>query len=229
MAIPQENKDCYISSVQREVLLQLIAEPTIETQFFLTGGTALAVFYLYHRYSNDLDLFTCQQINLADLAFWITRRWPKESVIIQQSPNFLSCLIREMKVDLVIDPLSLEETRPAVVFENHHCFPIDTVRSIASNKLCACVSRTEPKDYIDLYLLVQKFSDITWETIYELAKAKEALFDDPPTAAFQIEEGLAFIKENPETLPRLRFSLDQNNFFHFYEVLARWFYDKLNM
>ncbi|MBI2352172.1 MAG: nucleotidyl transferase AbiEii/AbiGii toxin family protein [Deltaproteobacteria bacterium] len=26
--------------------------------FFLTGGTALSAFYLQHRYSEDLDLFT---------------------------------------------------------------------------------------------------------------------------------------------------------------------------
>lgn len=227
--IPQEHKDCYISATQREVFLQLIAEPTIESQFFLTGGTALAVFYIQHRYSNDLDLFTRQHVNLADLDFWIKRRWPKESVIIKQSPNFLSCLIRETKVDLVIDPLSIEERRPSVLFENQHRFSIDTVHSIASNKLCACVSRTEPKDYIDLYVLVERFSEITVETVYDLARQKEGMFDDPPTAAFQIEEGIAFIKTNPDILPSLRFALDQKRFFRFYEDLAQWFYDKLKL
>lgn len=29
-----------------------------ERRFFLTGGSALGLFYLDHRYSYDLDLFT---------------------------------------------------------------------------------------------------------------------------------------------------------------------------
>ena len=62
MLNPQENKACYLSETQREVLVQLMTEPTIEQHFFLTGGTALAVFYLHHRMSNDLDLFTLSQV-----------------------------------------------------------------------------------------------------------------------------------------------------------------------
>ena len=116
----QENKNCYASETQREVLLQLITEPTIEEQFFLTGGTALSVFYLHHRWSNDHDLFSLQQVNLAELDFWIKSVWPGENVVIKQSPNFLSCLIRETKIDLVIDSLSSDEERPSVVFENGH-------------------------------------------------------------------------------------------------------------
>lgn len=93
-----------------------------------------------------------------------------------------------------------------MLFENQHRFPIDTIHSIASNKLCACVSRTEPKDYIDLYVLVERFSEITVETVYDLAKQKNGMFDDPPTAAFQIEEDIAFIKAHPEILPSLPYA-----------------------
>jgi predicted nucleotidyltransferase component of viral defense system len=39
------------------VLVQIITHPTIEEKFFLTGGTALSVFYLHHRLSNDLFSF----------------------------------------------------------------------------------------------------------------------------------------------------------------------------
>ena len=31
---------------------------SIDTKFYLTGGTALSRFYLNHRYSEDLDFFT---------------------------------------------------------------------------------------------------------------------------------------------------------------------------
>ena len=229
MLNPQENRNCYLSKTQREVLLQLLTEPTIEQHFFLTGGTALAVFYLAHRVSNDLDLFSQTPQNLADLDFWIKRVWPRESVVIKQSPNFLSCLIRETKVDFVIDPLSRQEERPSVLFENGHRLWIDTVQSIVSNKLCACVGRTEPKDYIDFYLILKRIPEIQIETIYSGAQAKEAIFDDPPTVAFQIEEGLAFLKENWNIFPRLRIDLDHEEFFAFYEKLVLWIYDRLKL
>ncbi len=46
---PRENKDCYAEETQRAVLLELLGESTVEDRFFLTGGTALSVFYLHHR------------------------------------------------------------------------------------------------------------------------------------------------------------------------------------
>ena len=37
------------------------SEPQIVKRFYLTGGTALAEFYLKHRLSEDIDLFTPEQ------------------------------------------------------------------------------------------------------------------------------------------------------------------------
>lgn len=229
MAELSEDKACYMSAMQRDVLLQLITEPIIQRHFFLTGGTALSVFYLHHRWSNDLDLFSLQQINLAELDFWIKTIWPGENVVIRQSSHFLSCLIRDTKVDFVIDPLSSDEQRPAVMFENGQQLQVDTIQSMVSNKLCACVSRTEPKDYVDLYAICKRFPDMRIELVYALAQKKEAIFDDPPTAAFQLEEGIAFMKEQPDIIPPLRMTLDQQDFFRFYEQLAVWIYDRLKL
>ena len=35
--------------------------------FYLTGGTALAVFYLKHRYSEDLDFFSEKEFDILGL------------------------------------------------------------------------------------------------------------------------------------------------------------------
>jgi predicted nucleotidyltransferase component of viral defense system len=218
-----------VSEDQREVLLQLIIEPTIEEHFFLTGGTALSVFYLHHRVSNDLDLFSLQQVNLSDLAFWIKSLWPGESVVIRESPHFLSCLIHETKVDIAIDPLSIDEQRPFVTLENGHQVRIDTIPSIVSNKLCTCVSRSEPKDYVDLYAIFKKMPEIKFDKIYAMAKEKDAIFDDPPTVAFQLEEGIAFIKEMPEMIPPLRIAFDLDDFLAFYQNLIKWIYKQLRL
>ena len=43
---------------QLEFLELVKIEPEITKRFYLTGGTALAEFYLKHRLSEDIDLFT---------------------------------------------------------------------------------------------------------------------------------------------------------------------------
>ncbi len=226
---PQEDNGCYLTQDQRTVLLQLLAEPTLEQCFFLTGGTALSVFYLHHRTSNDLDLFSVAPHNLAEVRFWIRHEWPQESAIIKESPHFLSCLIRDTKVDIVIDPFSFDEERPSVLFENGRYLRIDTMQSIVANKLCACVSRTEPKDYIDLYMILKHYPAMQLKTVYATAQRKDAIFDDPPTVAFQMEEGLALLKEQTDLFPAVRFDLDLADVSKFYEDLARWIYEQLEL
>ena len=220
-----EDKSCYASPTQREVLVNLIAHPDIEKNFFLKGGTALSVFYLHHRISDDLDLFAKDFTDLSEIGFWVKTRWPRESVTIKETSQFVSCLVREVKVDFVIDPLSTDEQRPRHLFETGQHLSIDTINNIVSNKLCAVVSRTEPKDYIDLFMILKSFSNIGISEVYRVSRFKDAIFDDPPTAAYQLETGIAFIKENPALIPAALQKIAMKDFYEFYEKLAAWLYE----
>jgi len=73
----EENIECYSRPSQRDVLIRIIDNETIKNNFFLAGGTALSVFYLHHRTSIDLDLFTIKKVPLDEIYLWITRTWPK--------------------------------------------------------------------------------------------------------------------------------------------------------
>jgi len=54
---------------QQEILLLAIAGSNIFSNFYLSGGTALSAFYLRHRYSEDLDFFSIEEIDsLVDIA-----------------------------------------------------------------------------------------------------------------------------------------------------------------
>lgn len=220
----KENINCYATHTQKEVLTRLITYPDIERKFFLTGGTALSVFYLHHRLSDDLDLFTKDFSNLAEVAFWIKTNWPKESVKIKEAGQFLSLLIKDVKVDFVIDTLSSDEKRERYMFENGHYLSIDTISNIASNKFCTLVSRTEPKDYIDFYMILKSFPTMKINDIYQESRRKDAIFDDPPTAAFQMETGVAFIKKNPSIMPKMFTQIDMPDFFEFYSKATMWVY-----
>ena len=227
MGILQENKSGYASPKQREVLIQLTGHPIIRGNFFLTGGTALSVFYLGHRVSEDLDLFATDPLNLSEIDFWIKTQWPGQSVIIKEAPSFLSFLIREVKVDLVIDPLSVKEERPKMFFENGSFLWVDTLNNIVTNKFCAIVSRMEPKDFIDFYLILQNYPNFEIKDLYQNSRRKDAIFDDPPTAAYQIENGIAFIKENPSLWPQTYIPIDRQLFSEFYQKIAMWIYGQV--
>jgi hypothetical protein len=108
----RENRDCYQNPEQREILLQLLETESISGQFFLTGGTALSVFYLHHRLSNDLDLFSRIPTSLKGIDSFVRTKWAGEAVKIKESRMFISYVIRGTKVDFVVDPLSLDEHRP---------------------------------------------------------------------------------------------------------------------
>jgi predicted nucleotidyltransferase component of viral defense system len=224
MGILRENKTGYSSNNQRGVLIQLAKHPFLQKDFFLTGGTALSVFYLGHRVSEDLDLFAIDPMDLSEIDFWIKTQWAGQSVKIKESPYFLSFLIREVKVDFVIDPLSAKEEREQITFENGSFLQVDTLNNIVTNKLCTIVSRLEPKDFIDFYLILQGYPDFEIKDLYQQSRRKDALFDDPPTVAYQIENGVAFIKENPSLWPPTHRPVNQQDFYNFYEKITKWIY-----
>lgn len=226
MSVLKENKKFFASTQQREVLLGLLTHPTIEQSFFLTGGTALAVFYLHHRVSDDLDFFTLAPLDLAELDFWIRAQWTEACSKIKEGPNFLSFLIAETKVEFVINPLSNTDYRATAEFENGRRLQVDNLKNIISNKLGAIVSRQEPKDFVDFYFLVERYPDLDLEATYQDAKRKDAIFDDPPTAAFQMEEGLSLIREKPSLLPEIRREFDPKKFEDTFVELAEWLYQK---
>jgi predicted nucleotidyltransferase component of viral defense system len=224
MPPPAEDKRCYASVAQRETLLDLLRHGDVAGTFFLTGGTALSAFYLHHRQSNDIDLFTRESVDLGALDFNLKTSFSSRYTKIKSSQNFLSLLINNVKIDFVIDPFSFDEPRPEYEIEAHLFLRLDTVRSIASNKLCAIVSRTEPKDFVDYYILFKKIEGLSFEKVLHDARAKEALFDDPPTAAYQMEQTLAFLRSSGQAFPSLLEPLNRQELFDFYDHTIQHLY-----
>jgi predicted nucleotidyltransferase component of viral defense system len=220
---PKEDKRGYASEMQRKVLISLLNNFLIQDNFFLTGGTALSAFYLYHRLSNDLDLFTTKTIDLPEIDFWIRQNFNKATKI-RQSETFLSFVIDEIKVDFVKDSLSIAMERPRVILENNVPLRLDTIANIASNKLTTLVSRTETKDFIDFYFIVKKYPDLNREEVLQDAIKKDAIFDDLPTAAFQIEEGFDVVKNKSIAFPNLLAAIDEQRFIEFYKEMIAWLY-----
>lgn len=179
-----EDVNCYASPAQRAILVQLADHPLISDRFFLTGGTALSVFYLHHRTSEDLDLFAVDAVELSEISFWIRTVWQANHVVIRTTLHFLSVLIEDVKVDFVIDALSDRGERPRVplipmkeasgqVDGDVKQISIDTLSNIAANKLCTTVSRTEPKDFVDRYFLLKEVPELSFDHLFEVARKRD--------------------------------------------------------
>jgi len=225
---------------QKRILARLARLPKIRESFFLTGGTALAVFYLGHRTSEDLDLFTLETCDFSGLLEEIRKIWPSETTLRREDGSFLSFLIRSVKVDLVRDPYSHSGARPQATLGDtagEAILAVDTVGNIASNKLATLISRTELKDYLDFFLISQTYPELDREKLFLEAREKDGMFDDAASAAFQIETGARQLRrrlsrETGELIPGqilypgLIEYIGWADFWRFFDELTLWLYRK---
>jgi predicted nucleotidyltransferase component of viral defense system len=161
-----------LTVLQREVLNALFAEEKFAKTFYLTGGTALSAFYLKHRYSEDLDFFTHE----SQMEFL----WPILQLMADKYPyrvdtrmaNFVRLQFKdELKVDFVRD-IAFRVGVPEI----HGSWRIDNLANITVNKVAAILGRFEPKDYVDLYFLLQDSPDRILKLMGE-AKKKDTGVD----------------------------------------------------
>ncbi len=161
-------------------ILKIFFSSDFARSFFLTGGTALSAFYFAHRESKDLDLFTLEPFDslrlnqllneIADLThstlttkvasntyqeFYLTNkksRWIQRIDIVHDIPRHFGQLT---KIDDIV---------------------IDSLENIGSNKVLTVFGRIEPKDYLDLYVILEK-SDLKFDKLFALAQQKDLGLD----------------------------------------------------
>lgn len=142
-----------LTTLQREVLDGFFQR---EQRFFLTGRAALAGFYLGHRTTDDLDLFTTDssafevgRFVLADVAASIGGGLE----VRQDAPGFKRLVLTRGDEGLVID--MVKDVSPQLhrdKLRRDHIV-IDPVDEILANKLTALVGRAEKRDLIDVMFL----------------------------------------------------------------------------
>jgi predicted nucleotidyltransferase component of viral defense system len=123
--------------------------------FYLTGGTALSAFYLQHRYSVDLDLFTHN-----DEAFQkaddLTRQ-ASAKLNVDCKPVRITSYFKHFRVGSKDEPLTIHFSKDYATHikpPNHFAgILVDSIEDITANKICAALGRTEIKDLVDLYFL----------------------------------------------------------------------------
>lgn len=141
-----------LNELQKEFLARFFAH---ENRFFLTGGAALVGFYLNHRQTEDVDLFTLEdEIESGFLLVnEVAREMGADVESLQTSPDFRRVLLRRGKSAIVIDLVHEYVFQIDRVKRVINGIRLDTAEEILANKFCALLSRSEIRDLVDVRAL----------------------------------------------------------------------------
>ncbi len=206
-----------LTPLQQEVLEAFFA---VEDRFYLTGGAALAAFHLQHRTTHDLDLFTSESIlDQGDSA--LRTAASRLGALIENlitAPEFRRRLVRRSQESVVVDlvrdsSFQLVPGKPRV-----GNIRVDPPREILANKLCALLSRAEPRDIVDVMFLER--SGLRVEEVIDSARKKDTgltpaqlawvlqqirIGDDARIPAGTPDEVRSFVRDICERLGRMAF------------------------
>lgn len=150
--------------------------------FYLTGGTALGRFYLSHRHSDDLDLFSNADPDFTKYVDVIRRTlsdfFQLSDTKIMLYEDFVRLWIDDdtgLKIEIVNDVAK----RWGEIYMCNE-IPVDNPGNILANKLTALVSRDEPKDIYDIVCISSNFS-FNWEEVFQYSLQK-SLINEPDVA-----------------------------------------------
>ncbi len=132
-------------------VLSNIADFTVKNNFYLAGGTALAL-HLGHRISVDLDFFSQEKIDIFKLKQDLIELGFKYKVQ-NEGEGTLDLIINDVKVSFL-------EYRYSVLnsFEVYSGVNIASVMDIACMKITAISSRGSKKDFFDIWIILKQFS-----------------------------------------------------------------------
>ncbi|MEK7573539.1 MAG: nucleotidyl transferase AbiEii/AbiGii toxin family protein [Patescibacteria group bacterium] len=154
-----------ILTKEQDIILAEVRNNPFLQQFYFTGGTALSAFYLQHRFSEDLDLFSEKKIDTEAIFTFFQDLSKKHSFTFTsefQQVVYIFLLkfnnTETLKVDFGYYPYKQIE-KPNEL----NGIKTDSLTDIAVNKLLTITQRNTVKDFVDLYFLLEKFT--VWELI----------------------------------------------------------------
>lgn len=202
--------------------LELVSkEKQIINRFYFTGGTALSEFYLHHRLSEDVDLFTeKEEVNQTLIDAFLRKISPNLSIVKIKKSQFLGLVSYllvfkdggQLKVDFNYYPFPRIEK--GMKYKN---LEVDSIYDIAVNKVHTMFMRARSRDFIDIYFIMKSIA----YSLNQLIKDAKVKFDwhiDRVTLASQFVK----VKEiKNQDLPKILSPLNRNELEKFFLDLAK--------
>lgn len=206
-----------LTSEQKTVLDLFFANQSISPPFYLTGGTALCEYYLPYRYSEDLDFFSEDEVDLGAITTFIRSIKAELSYrSFDLNTSFNRNLVvlefggqKTLKLEFTYFPFPPIE-KPKLKGRVR----VDGVLDIATNKLFTIYQNPRSRDFIDLYTINKKYH----YRVNFLVKQARVKFDwhvDP------LKLGTQFLKARQlKDYPRLVEPLDHQRWQNYFEEAA---------
>ena len=150
-----------LTPLQQQVLVALFDRGLAEREYYLTGGTALSAFYLQHRYSDDLDFFTRKHDRLEEDFRYCGEILTSIGIVVASqdiTEDYARLFVYSeeqadatLKIEFARDVPTMMAL-PAI----HDQIVVDSFEDIAVNKVCTILSRTESKDFCDLFFILNE-------------------------------------------------------------------------
>lgn len=161
-----------LTALQRDLLAAFFA---LDRDFFLTGGAALVGFWIGHRHTDDLDLFTLDDEAfargphvLAAAAERVGASW----AVRQDAPGFRRYVVTRGEETIVVDLVRERVAQRVAHKPERDGVRVDPPEEILANKLTTLVARQEERDLVDVYVLETRFG-LRVEDALDAALAKD--------------------------------------------------------
>jgi len=188
-----------VSESLLDTLLEL-NKSVLFKNYFLVGGTALSL-QIGHRISEDIDLFTRQDIDKDEILAFMNKKYAKKFQIINVQNSILQIMANDIKIDFVKYDFPLIED-----VKNEAGIKYLGKKDIAAMKLLATANRgNQAKDFVDVFFLLKEMSLAEMFDFYkqkynqtDISAIKKSLiyFDDVPKSSWN---AVKYINEKPST------------------------------
>src|SRR3989338_5869331 len=194
-----------LSKNQKDILTIISKDKSICDNFYLTGGTALAEFYLHHRLSEDLDFFSENEFEPQNISVFL-EKIKKEAKIkkveFQQSFNrnlfFLDLMDGDMiKTEFTYFPFARIEKK-----EKIGDLYIDSLLDIAVNKVFTIYQKPRSSDFIDLYCILMQEKSWSIDMLVEKAQIKFDNYLNPLQLSSQFVKA-EVLKDYPNMIQKI--------------------------
>jgi len=164
-----------ISGLQKGIL-NIFSNIADSKMFYLTGGTALSEFYLAHRKSFDLDIFTTEKELVLPFSYTFEEEIKKffSLRIVKRFTTFVEFEVSEKEKTTKIQLACDSSFRFEEPVDSDIGVKVNDYKDLIVDKLLAFYGRAEIRDAIDLFFIL-KTKDV-WELV-KFAKQKDPGFD----------------------------------------------------
>lgn len=194
---PDELDHAGLTEGQRAVL-DTLGHSELRHTFYLSGGSAIGAFYLHHRASRDLDLFTPDDVPVEVVRAFVGSI-PRTTIrsfhrLYDRRIFLLDVGGESLEVEFTKDPFPRVDSSPRIAPD----LAIDSARDLVANKIVALADRQEPKDEVDLFCLLRAGAVRDIEEATRLAETK---FGVPGLRYILQRRLLAVSASHPVTAP----------------------------